>query len=73
MADNIDLNKAFEKYLKKMNFNDVVNILAKKIEFNNGSYMEQYGLDELVKLTIIRCKENINGDIQISIMKNLIQ
>ena len=62
--------KQMKAYIKKKNFNDVVDIIAKRIETYGGN-IERRGLDELVNLTVKKCKENFNGDLKKVMMKNL--
>ena len=58
-AINLEANKKMIKNLKGMNFENVIDILAKRIQLPNRTYIESYGLDKLVQLTVIRCKEQM--------------
>ena len=53
-----------------MGFENVINILAERIEIVSGNYIESYGLDELVQLTINACKKT-NEEMKNIIFKNL--
>lgn len=46
-----------------MSFENVINILAERIGIVSGNYIESYGLDKLVQLTINECKKT-NGEMK---------
>ena len=58
-------------HIKSKNFEDVVDILARQVELDNGGVREQYGLDDLINLTIKKCKKGYDGNMKIARMKNL--
>jgi len=60
---------AMKEYLKKQNFDNVINVLARRIEDVNGNFIEAYGLDELMRLTIKVWKNNLNSDIKLVMIR----
>ena len=73
--------KAIEKYLinaernfiqKNRNELEFVNILSRRIELPNGTYIESYGLHELLKKTLDKCKKYQDGKIM-KITKNIFE
>ena len=66
--------RVMKEYIKnKKKFDDVVDVVAKRISLVQGMSAERRGLDTLVDLTVKKCKENFNGDLKKVMMKNLTQ
>ena len=61
---------AMKNYLKSKNFEYVVDILAKRV-IDKGIFLEQYGLDDLLNLTIKICKKGYDGNMKFVWMKGL--
>ena len=69
-----DYIRVMKEYIKnEKKFNDVVDVVAKRITLVQGMSAERRGLDTLVDLTVKKCKENFNGDLKKVMMKNLTQ
>jgi predicted GTPase len=69
-----DYIRVMKEYIKnKKKFDDVVDVVAKRITLVQGMSAERRGLDTLVDLTVKKCKENFNGDLKKVMMKNLTQ
>ena len=69
-----DYIRVMKEYIKnKKKFDDVVDVVAKRISLVQGMSAERRGLDTLVDLTVKKCKENFNGDLKKVMMKNLTQ
>ena len=69
-AINSETIDKMKKHLRAKSFENVINILAKRIEIVCGNYIESYGLDKLVQLTINVCKKT-NEEMKNIIFKNL--
>ena len=68
-AVNDEVVEEMKNYIKKY-YNDVIRILAKRIKHGN-SFIEPFGLKELVHLTIKKCREGFNGNMKTVMMKNV--
>lgn len=53
--------KYMKKHIKNQNFDNVIDVLAERKKIINETYVEPYGLDDLINLTLKRCKNAING------------
>lgn len=71
-ADNKKRIEEMRAHIKK-NFDNCINIIAEKIDYNNGNYSDAYGLDKLLDLTIKKCREAFNGDMKKVMTKNITQ
>lgn len=59
-----------EKYIKEKKINATfIKVLAERKKLVNQTYLEQYGLDDLLKETLKKCKQAMQGDMR-SVMAN---
>lgn len=60
------------EYIKKRKINATfIKVLAERKKLVNNTYLEAYGLDDLLKETLIKCKKVIQGDMR-TVMSNKI-
>jgi predicted GTPase len=61
-----------EQYIKDKNINATfITVLADRKELVNNYYVESYGLDILLKETLIKCKKAIKGDMRSVMVNNI--
>ena len=63
--------KYMKKHIKNQNFDNVIDVLAERKKIINETYVEPYGLDDLINLTLKRCKNAINGHMKKYMVKDL--
>ena len=62
------------QYIKKRKINATfIKVLAEKKKIINKSYMEPYGLDDLLKETLLKCKKAIQGDMRKVMANNIVE
>ena len=69
-AVNTDLIREMTKYIKK-SFDDVVDVIAKRIPIGEGRYLESRGLDKLLELTILKSQKDEKGILKRTLMKKI--
>ena len=63
-STDLQLIKARKKDVSEKKIaNDFVSILARRKELPNNTYLEAFGLDELLQKTLAECKKALNGDL----------
>lgn len=69
-STDLKLIKARKKDVSEKKIaNDFVSILARRKELPNNTYLEAFGLDELLQKTLVECKEALNGDLHVIMTK----
>ena len=65
MGINKTLNEMMEKFIKsKLKFNlPFINVLAKRCELIGSKFIDSYGLNDLLKITLDECKKSVNLNI----------
>ena len=65
MGINKTLNEMMEKFIKsKLKFNlPFINVLAKRCELIGLKFIDSYGLNDLLKITLDECKKSVNLNI----------
>ena len=73
MGINKTLNEMMEKFIKsKLKFNlPFINVLAKRCELIGSKFIDSYGLNDLLKITLDECKKCANIDILNIIKENI--
>ena len=58
LTKSVDVRKSesMKKNFKKDNFKDVIDVIAKPIDSQNGMKIPSYGLDKLIQKTLEKCK-----------------
>ena len=70
-VDKITISE-MEQYIKEKNINvSFIKVLAERKELVNNSFIESYGLDILLKETLIKCKKAIQGDMRSAMVDNI--
>lgn len=73
-ASNKIASSQMEEYIKEKNIEgDFVKVLALRMELENNTYMESFGLDKLVEVTLKNCKKSLYGDLRSVMIKNISQ
>ena len=71
-ATDEKLFNQMKKYIRSKNINgDLIQVLAERKELVDDTYMEPFGLDKLVEITIEKCKKAFNGKMAKVMTKNL--
>lgn len=70
-ASDIERAESMKREIKKLNFEDVIDIIAKKTKLQNGTYLDSINLDKLILLTLKKCKAALNMDMKIAMVRNL--
>ena len=69
-----DTISEMSQYIKDRKINATfIKVLAEKKKLINKSYMEPYGLDDLLKETLLKCKKAIQGDMRKVMANNIAQ
>ena len=65
MGINKTLNEMMEKFIKsKLKFNlPFINVLSKRCELIGSKFIDSYGLNDLLKITLDECKKSVNLNI----------
>jgi len=67
-----DTISEMSQYIKKRKINATfIKVLPEKKKLINKSYMEPYGLDDLLKETLLKCKKAIQGDMRKVMANNI--
>ena len=68
---SLERAEALKNGIKKLNFDDIVDVIAKRTMLQNGNYLPSQNLDKLISLTLKRCKAALNMDMKIKMVENL--
>jgi hypothetical protein len=61
-----------QKYIKEKNIDaNFIKVLAERKELVNNSYLEAFGMDELVKVTLEKCKKAMRGEMRSVMTDNI--
>ena len=72
-SQNTKLIEARKKNVQENNYaNDYISILARKVELPNGTFLESFGLPELLEKTLNVCKKALNGDLHSVMTSNIV-
>jgi predicted GTPase len=70
-TDNNTMNE-MQKYIKEKNIDaNFIKVLAERKELVNNSYLEAFGMDELVKVTLEKCKKAMRGEMRSVMTDNI--
>ena len=70
-VDNNTMNE-MQKYIKEKNIDaNFIRVLAERKELVNHSYLEAFGMDELIKVTLDKCKKAMRGEMRSVMTKNI--
>lgn len=69
-ADNKKKIQEMKAHIKK-NFDNFINVIAERIDYDNGGFSEPCGLEKLLELTIKKCREAQKGDMKKVMIGNL--
>ena len=70
-VDNNTMNE-MQEYIKEKNIDaNFIRVLAERKELVNHSYLEAFGMDELVKVTLDKCKKAMRGEMRSVMTKNI--
>ena len=70
-TDNNTINE-MQKYIKEKNIDaNFIKVLAERKHLVNDKYLEAFGMDELVKETLEKCKKAMKGEMRSVMTKNI--
>ena len=73
-SQNTTLIEARKKNVQENNYaNDYIPILARKVPLPNGTFLESFGLPQLLEKTLNVCKKALNGDLHSVMTNNIVE
>ena len=69
-AINEERYEGIKNFLEAKNY-DFVKVLAERLKIYGDHYVEPFGLNDLINLTLQKCKKAFNGDMKAVMIKNM--
>ena len=70
-TDDVSVNE-MQNYIKQLKINvNFIKILSERKKLVNNNYLEAFGLDELITLTLEKCKKAMRGEMRSVMTKNI--